>query len=334
MPDPLVSVIVPAYNAASTVQETLRSVLAQTCARIEVIVVDDGSTDDTATAVANVAVQDARVRLERQAQSGVAAARNRAIRCASGEFIAPMDADDVWHPTKLERQLRRFGDGAPDLGVVYSWFRYMDTDGRVLGDGPRPYFEGSVLHQHLQWNFLGNGSIPLIRAKALVGLGYEPSLQRQGAEGCEDFLLQLQLSRHWGFGCAPGFLIGYRRSPDAMSANWVRMQRSFAAIYQILETELTGSARALCRRKRVGYLVGLSRNRATAGRLGEAATFLSKAFKTDAAYSLRRLGTEFGGLPQLARRKLRPEPTLSPSTRFLDLDPMEMTRAAYPEWAT
>ena len=142
MPDPLVSVIVPAYNAASTVQETLRSVLAQTFSRIEVIVVDDGSTDDTATVVAEIADQDARVRLERQPQYGVATARNHAIQCASGEFIAPMDADDLWHPTKLERQLERFKGGEPDLGLVYSWFRYMDTDGLVQGDGPRPTFEG------------------------------------------------------------------------------------------------------------------------------------------------------------------------------------------------
>jgi glycosyltransferase involved in cell wall biosynthesis len=333
MPDPLVSVIVPAYNAASTVRETLRSVLAQTVTRIEVIVVDDGSTDDTAMAVADIAAQDPRVRLERQPQGGVAAARNHAIECASGEFIAPMDADDLWHPAKLERQLKRFEGGEPDLGVVYSWFRYIDTDGLVLGDGPRPAFEGSVLHQHLQWNFLGNGSIPLIRAKALFGLGYESSLQRQGAEGCEDFLLQLQLSRRWRFGCAPGFLIGYRRLPGAMSANWVRMQRSFAAMYKMLEPELSGSARTLCRRKRVEYLVRLSRNRATAGCFREAAPTLSKAFNTDTAHGLRRLAAEYGGLPQLARRKLRPEPTPPPSTAFLDLDPTDVTRAAYPEWA-
>jgi glycosyltransferase involved in cell wall biosynthesis len=331
--DPLVSVIVPAYNAASTVQDTLRSVLAQTCARIEVIVVDDGSTDDTATAVAQIAHQDARVRLEQRPQCGVAAARNYAIRCASGEFIAPMDADDLWHPTKLERQLERFKGGEPDLGLVYSWFRYMDVEGLVLGDGPRPAFEGSVLHQHLQWNFLGNGSIPMIRAQALFELGYEPSLQRQGAEGCEDFLLQLQISRHWRFGCAPGFLIGYRRSPGAMSANWVRMQTSFAAMYEILEAELSGSALTLSRRKRVEYLVRLSRNRATAGRFGEAARVLSKAFKTDKAYGLRRLAVEYGGLPGLAWRKLRPESRPPPSTKFLDLDPMATTRAAYPEWA-
>jgi glycosyltransferase involved in cell wall biosynthesis len=134
MPDPLVSVIVPAYNAASIVQETLRSVLAQTVAPIEVIVVDDGSTDDTAAA--SMTLQ----------------------RSASGEFIAPMDANDLWHPTKLERQLERFQDGESDLGLVYSWFRYVDTDGLVLGDGPRSTFEGSALRQHLEWNFVGNGS--------------------------------------------------------------------------------------------------------------------------------------------------------------------------------
>jgi glycosyltransferase involved in cell wall biosynthesis len=113
MSDPLVSVIVPAYNAASTVQETLHSVLAQTIARIEVIVVDDGSTADTAAAVVEIAAHDPRVRLERQPRCGVAVARNRAIQCASGEFIAPVDADDLWHPTKLERQLERFQGGEP-----------------------------------------------------------------------------------------------------------------------------------------------------------------------------------------------------------------------------
>jgi glycosyltransferase involved in cell wall biosynthesis len=332
MADPVVSVIVPAYNAASTVQETLRCVLAQTVAQIEVIVVDDGSTDDTAAAVDEIAGRDPRVRLERQPQRGVATARNRAIQCASGEFIAPMDADDLWHPTKLERQLELFQGEGSDLGLVYSWFRYVDTDGFVLADGPRPTFEGSVLHQHLEWNFVGNGSMPLIRTKALFGLGYEPSLQRQGVEGCEDFLLQLQLSRHWPFGCAPGFLIGYRRHPGAMSTNWVRMQKSFATMYQILEMELSGSARTLCRRKRVEYLVRLSRNRATAWDFGEATRILSKAFSTDAAWGLRRLAAEYSGLTYL-RRKPRPEPTSRLSTAFLDLDPMDATRAAYPEWA-
>jgi hypothetical protein len=335
MTDRLVSVIVPAYNAASTVQETLHSVLAQTFARIEVIVVDDGSTDTTAAAVAHIAAQDARVRLERRPRCGVAAARNYAIRCASGEFIAPMDADDLWHPTKLEKQLQRFEGDAPNLGVVYSWFRDVDTQGLVLKDGPRISLEGWVLYQHLQRNIIGNGSVPLFRAKALSGLGYEPSLQRQGAEGCEDFLLQLQLSRHWRFGCAPGFLIGYRRYPGAMSTDWARMQRSFAAAYRILEPELSGLARTLCRQKHVEHLVRLSRNRVTTGRFGEAGRPLAEAFNTDKAHCLRRLAVEYGGLPALVLHKLRraPAPTV-PLAAFLDFDPMDVTRP-YPwtyEW--
>jgi glycosyltransferase involved in cell wall biosynthesis len=96
MSNPLVSVIVPAYNAASTVQETLRSVPAQTFARSEVIVVDDGLIDDTATAVADIAAQDPRVRPSGTAPtSRCTAARNHAIQCASGEFIVLMDADDL-----------------------------------------------------------------------------------------------------------------------------------------------------------------------------------------------------------------------------------------------
>jgi hypothetical protein len=333
MPDPLVSVIVPAFNAASTVRETLHSVLAQTYVHIEVIVVDDGSTDDTAATVAQIAGHDARVRLERRPRCGVAAARNHTIGLAFGEFIAPMDADDLWHPSKLQRQLNRFHIGEPDMGLVYSWYRSIDTDSRVLEDSPQPLVEGWVLQQHLQWNFVGNGSMPLIRAKVFSGLGYEPSLQRQGVEGCEDFLLQLQVSRHWRFGCAPGFLIGYRRSPDAMSADWVRMQRSFAAMYQILEPELSGSARTLCRRKRVEFLVRLSRNRATAGRFGEVARILSQAFHADIAHGLRTMAAEYGRMPKLALRKLRPEPTASPSVAFPYLDPMDVTWPAYASWA-
>jgi hypothetical protein len=104
-------------------------------------------------------------------------------------------------------------------------------------------------------------------------------------------------------------------------------------MYEILEAELSGLARTLCRRKRVEYLVRLSRNRATAGRFGEAARLLSRAFNIDKAQGLRRLAIEYGGLPGLAWRKLRPESRPPLSTKFLGLDPMATTRAAYPKWA-
>jgi glycosyltransferase involved in cell wall biosynthesis len=98
---PLVSVIVAAYNAEATLAETLRSALAQSYRPVEIILVDDGSTDRTA----EIASSFAEVILIRQANAGVAAARNAGIRASRGEWLAPLDADDLWHPAKLERQV-------------------------------------------------------------------------------------------------------------------------------------------------------------------------------------------------------------------------------------
>ena len=102
---PLVSVIVPAYNAGPFLAATLESVLDQTHRAFEVLVVDDGSTDETATIAAAYAVRDSRIRPLTQANAGVAAARNRGIAEARGEFIAPIDADDIWFPEFLEQVL-------------------------------------------------------------------------------------------------------------------------------------------------------------------------------------------------------------------------------------
>src|SRR4051812_12704913 len=101
----LTSVIIPIYNAEQYIAETLLSALAQTHRNIEIIVVDDGSTDGSAAVVKLIAASDARVRLISQPNRGVAHARNCAIAEAQGEFIAPLDADDLWHPKKIERQI-------------------------------------------------------------------------------------------------------------------------------------------------------------------------------------------------------------------------------------
>ena len=102
---PLVSVIIPACNAEIFLEKTLDSVLAQTYKNIEVLVVDDGSQDRTAEIVEGVAQRDHRVILLRQSNAGVAAARNLAIQKSSGKYIAPIDADDIWFPQNLEKQV-------------------------------------------------------------------------------------------------------------------------------------------------------------------------------------------------------------------------------------
>ncbi len=131
---PLVSVITPAFNVQDHVGEAIRSALEQTFTNIEVIVVDDGSTDGTADALQPF-LADQRFRYERQQSGGPHRARNRALDLAQGELFAFLDADDYWYPQKLELQVPLFEKrGGP--GVVYSNRQWVDAKGQPLTTTP------------------------------------------------------------------------------------------------------------------------------------------------------------------------------------------------------
>ena len=212
----LVSVLVPAYNAAATVAETLRSAIAQTYPRIEVIVVDDGSTDATAEVVASLADRDARIRLFRQQNAGVSAARNLAIEKARGSYLAPLDADDVWHAEKIARQMTAMRRGGPQLGVVYCWWRRIDLQSRVLGEEWRPYaHQGDVYAALIMGNPLGCGSTSLMRRACVAEVGgYDAKFSL-----CEDLELYLRLAERYDFALVPQYLVGYRHTPGSASSN-------------------------------------------------------------------------------------------------------------------
>ncbi|WP_426195269.1 glycosyltransferase [Massilia sp. DWR3-1-1] len=224
---PLVSVIIAAYNGADYIGATLRSVFAQTLSDIEVIVVDDGSTDHTAALVSAMAVHEPRLRLIRQSNQGVAAARNRAIGDARGTYVAPVDADDLWAPTKLARQVARIEQCGPETGLVYCWWAWIDQHGALLDRSPRWREEGNVLARLLQINFTGNASIPLYRL-AFVRRhgGYSVRLRDLGCQGCEDWDLVLRIAEHSAVACVPEILVGYRRYATSMSAGCAVMWRS------------------------------------------------------------------------------------------------------------
>ena len=219
--------MIPAHNAAATLEQTLDSVRAQTHRALKIIVVDDGSADATARIVACHAQADARMRLLRQPNAGVAAARNAAIAAGQGEFIAPIDADDLWHPQRTEKQVAAMHRGGPRVGLVYTWFAFIDADGRVTGLSGNLFDSGDVLRRLCSGNFVGNGSTPLMRASAVRGAGgYDESLHQRVAQGCEDFQLYQEIAQHFHFGVVPEDLTGYRQLPSAMSNDVLQMFRS------------------------------------------------------------------------------------------------------------
>jgi glycosyltransferase involved in cell wall biosynthesis len=227
-----VSVLIPAYNAEATLLETLQSVQRQSFGALEAIVVDDGSLDATARIAADFAAQDARFRLVRQANAGVAAARNRALREARGALIAPLDADDLWHADKLARQLRCLEAAEPSTVLVYSWS--VDIDERSVVTARRldlDRFEGDSYAALVLTNFIGNASVPLVRRDALLSIGgWDASLRARAAQGCEDWQVYLRLAELGAFALAPGFLVGYRQTSSSMSRRVPEMTRSYELV--------------------------------------------------------------------------------------------------------
>jgi glycosyltransferase involved in cell wall biosynthesis len=226
----LVSVIVPAFNAATYIRQTLDSVLAQTYRTIEVIVVDDGSRDSTANIVEEFVARDPRFQLIRQSNAGVGAARNTAIRKARGKYLAPLDADDLWSPEKLEAQVACMEQSGIDTGLVYCSSTLIDEQGKVLHSGETKTLEGRLRHAMVLKNLLGNASVPLFRASALEKVGLYLTREQQGGQGCEDWDLALRIAETFNIHVVPEHLVGYRQCASAMSVNVGGMEASFATV--------------------------------------------------------------------------------------------------------
>src|ERR1700733_2081197 len=225
---PLVSVLIPAFNAAETIADTLRSAQAQTYRDLEIIVVDDGSRDNTARIVSQFESEDSRIRLIQQANSGVAAARNAALAASHGSLIAPLDADDLWHPQKIELQVDNLCTNGDGSGLDYCWYVDIDELSIILRCNVNR-FEGDVYEALILANFIGNSSVPLIRRPILESIGgWDISLRAANAQGCEDWLLYLKIAERSRVVLTPAFLVGYRQLPRAMSRNLLQMSRSYS----------------------------------------------------------------------------------------------------------
>lgn len=222
---PVISVIIPAYNAASTILETIDSVREQTFSDIEIIIINDGSTDQTLELLSTI--NDSRLKVISYENGGLSVARNRGISHARGEFLAFIDADDLWTPDKLQLQFEAL-QRHPEAGVAYSWTHFMDEHGESFHSDKPIFFEGNVYGKLLVWNFIASGSNPLIKKQAIDSVGeFEPSVS-----GAADWDYWLRLAAHWPFAVVPKPQIFYRQSSSSMSSKVEFMEQCQLAVLE------------------------------------------------------------------------------------------------------
>ncbi len=207
-----VSVIIPTYNGGEHLLDAVNSVLQQTLAPLEIIVVDDGSQEDVLRTLSSVSQ---RISYIRQDNAGPSAARNRGIKAARGEFIAFLDDDDLWHPTKIEAQLRCMSQD-PACGLVYSIPDYIDSHGSIVyHTKPEPCPSGYVYYDFLKRNYIYTPSTTLIRASVFEMIG----VFDENTSQWEDYDLWMRIAKHYNVLFCSVAIIYYRLSDSGISKN-------------------------------------------------------------------------------------------------------------------
>ncbi|HEY6882284.1 MAG TPA: glycosyltransferase family A protein [Polyangiales bacterium] len=314
----LVSIIIPAFNARATVREAVESALNQTYRQIEVIVIDDASTDGTLDVISDLALRDSRLRLIRQERNaGAPASRNRAIWASRGEYLAFLDADDVWHPEKLALQVAKMDASGPEVGVVYSWCTYMDWDGFII---PNRVFaglhEGDVYAALLEGNFINNTW--LVRRSCLETIGgYRAEL----AIGNEDLQIYLDLAERYDFVVVPEFLSAYRLNPTSKSHDVWGMKRGHEAVLSQARARHPELPGWLLRWSASNQSFFLAFQCLRSGRWLEGLQLVAITFARDPGFFARPF---FWGIIRRALARTlgkAPAPAAQPKRRFLDGGP-------------
>lgn len=237
---PTVSVIIPNYNYGKYLPQAIESVFAQSRPAAEIIVVDDGSTDDSHQILEQYGE---RIRVIYQKNSGVAAARNHGVEKSSGTLLAFLDADDVWLPHKLEMQVNRFIE-EPALGLVHCGVQDIDADGIPLGTPHLDGMDGWVSSSMLLFTgpvILGGGSASLISRDAFIEVGgFDPRMSTSA-----DWDLYYQVARRRAVGFVPEVLVHYRLHRSNMHSNIRAMEHDVMLAYDKAFSEDSSSLKEI-----------------------------------------------------------------------------------------
>ncbi|WP_071544711.1 glycosyltransferase family 2 protein [Pseudodesulfovibrio hydrargyri] len=264
--------MIASYNYGRYLSQTLDSVLAQTRQPDEIVVVDDGSTDNTRE-VAAPYVERGQIKYIHQENAGVSAAKQRAVEESSGELLAFLDADDMWEPTKLEKQLPLFENGR--IGAVYSKRFIIDEHGERSSFQHPPFYRGDIINQIFAYNFIAFSSTVVRRSVFERAGGYDFALSTG-----EDYDLWIRMAALCEFDYIDEPLICYRRGHSNLTSNTPRL---LANTVNIMRKELGDSniasrlSRHAVRTAWASVFSAYGRLRAAEGKPGQAFSMFCKS---------------------------------------------------------
>ncbi len=225
------SVIIPVYNAEKYVAATIKSVLSQTYENFEIIIVDDGSPDGSIGICQQF--KDSRIKIIRQANRGLPGARNTGIRHAIGDYLAFLDADDIWLPEKLEKHVHHLNN-SPTVGISFCYSAFINEKGNYTGLFQKPRKLYDITPSYILCrNPVGNGSVAVIRREVFEDIKYQDNLHgtvedyyfderlRHAKADATDIECWLRTSilTHWRHEGIPEALTLYRVNSGGLSAN-------------------------------------------------------------------------------------------------------------------
>ena len=278
----LVSVVLPVYNGQAFVGRTLDSALAQSYQPIEIVVIDDGSTDETADIIQAAAAANSNIRFFRRQNHGIAATRNFGISQAKGKLIAPLDHDDLWHPQKIARQVEMMQASSPAVGLVYCWSIEIDESDLIIPPVANPRkgstAQGLVTQELSKGCFIESGSSPLIKRSLIDAVGgYDANLWPQGAD---DWKLYLALSEICEFAVIPKYLVGYRQAAGSVSRNLKAMGQPMKNVARWMFERRPDLPDALRRQAMYGVDVFIAQRALDGDLFGTALGYQLKAYKS------------------------------------------------------
>ena len=232
---PLVSVVIPCYNQGRFLRDAVESVFRQTHAAVEAIVVDDGSTDDTAAVMRTL--PDARFLAQRN--QGAPAARNAGLRESRGDYVIFLDADDRLLPGAIATGIEWFA-AHPDWAFVTGHVRLIEADGSPAGVPPQEHADAEPFLNLLRSNYIWTPGVVMYRRQVFDSVrGFDPS-----AGGSADYELNIRIARQFPIGCHHQIILEYRQHGANMSADLRYMLKSAVSVRRSLRPHLRSNGRA------------------------------------------------------------------------------------------